>query len=409
MADHISITTPLQGSPSRISWGSVIAGVVVATAVMFTLCVLSMAFGFGLLKPLDPSKDAMIPAMAMGGVIAWTASALIATFTGALAAAHLARQRNETDSVLHGLLVWGIGIVAMITLGATAAGVLVGGAFSLVGSGMHAAGSALGGAAHGAGAALGGTMSAAGSALGTATQGATVPGFDWDAIKFKAESLLKQGTGTADTAVPGAGKPTPDAGAAANQHPAFEPTAAASGANGNDQGGKADNGKEPAQATVQSNPTPAKDGNATGAEVRSSRLGTESGRQTNDEAMVLIGRVFGSPTGTINEADRAALVSMLTARTSLNQEEATQMVQQWEKTAQKAREQYQALKVEVEEKARAAAAAAAKALADAAWIAFVATILAASAAMLGAHLGGPRLSAQERRSAMVPVGVVQPT
>ena len=180
MVDHISIANPLQGSPSRISWGSVFAGVVVATAVMFTLGVLGMAFGFGLLKPLDPSKDSSVPVVAVAGVIAWTLSAVIATFAGGLAAAHLARQRNETDTLLHGLLVWGIGVVAMITLGATAAGVLVGGAFSLVGAGMHAAGSAIGGAAHGAGAAMDVAMSAAGSAINGAapSNGGAMAGFN---------------------------------------------------------------------------------------------------------------------------------------------------------------------------------------------------------------------------------------
>jgi len=44
--------------------------------------------------------------------------------------------------------------------------------------------------------------------------------------------------------------------------------------------------------------------------------------------------------------------------------------------------------VEAEQKARAATAAVAKALANAAWVAFIATVLAASSAMLGAYIGG---------------------
>ena len=151
-------------------------------------------------------------------------------------------------------------------------------------------------------------------------------------------------------------------------------------------------------------------GNATSATDEGHAAGspaTGAPGPTNDDAMSLIGRLFSNPTATVTESDRSAVVSLLTARAAMTNDEATQMVHQWEQTAQNARDQYQAFKAEAEQKARTAAAASAKALADAAWIAFVASVLAASAAALGAHLGGPRLTTDERRVAAARV-VVNP-
>ena len=303
MSDHISITTPAQGSPSRLSWGSVIAGVVVASAVMFCLCELGMAFGLSLLKPQDPGHDAALSTIALTGAIAWVASLLVSLFIGGWAAAHLARQSNEVDSVLHGLLVWGLGIAMTVILSVTAAGLMVGGAFSLVASGMTAVGSAAGGALHGAGAAAGGIAQA--------------PAFNWDTIKFQAQSLLK-------------GAQAPSAGA---------------------------DSQAPSHATA-------------------------------DDSLALLGRLFANPGTALTDEDRSAVVSMLAANAGLSHDEAVKQEQQWEAAAQKAARAYEERKTEMEAKARAAAASAAKTLADAAWLAFAASILAASAAMLGAYLGG---------------------
>jgi hypothetical protein len=175
------------------------------------------------------------------------------------------------------------------------------------------------------------------------------PALNWDSIKFKAQSLLRQGS---------------------------------DGARVNDQG-KA-NAEQTGMNTEQTPGQPAANNTTT---------------PTSDpaEAMALVRRVFSSPDGTISDADRSAVVSMLTANTSLSEADATRQVQEWEQTARKARQEYESMKVEAEQKARSAAAATAKLLANAAWLAFVATVLAASAAMVGAHLGGPRESVRGNR------------
>ncbi len=407
MVDHISITNATSASPSRISWGSVIAGAVVASAVMFTLCELGMAIGFGLVKPQDPSQDSTLPTLAMSGVIGWTVSAIISTFVGAWAASYLARQSQAGDGVMHGLLVWGLGIVAMVGLSATAAGVLAGGAFSLVGSGMRAGGSALGGLAHGAGAAVGGAAHGAGAMMsGDRQEG---PRFDWDSIKYRAESLLRRG-GVAQN------------GANANRSSAGG-QGAAQDANGAARNAQA-NGTQPNASTTPGTAgtaTAANGATANGAVAGASehgdvRIGYDGTRSSDDrdnggaEPMALVGRIFGDASGgSLSDSDRSALTSMLTSDAGMSQEDATRQIQLWEREAQQARQRFQALKDQAEQKARDAAATTARTLSDAAWAAFATAVLTASAALFGGHLGSSR-SARRLGGApsSAPSGVAHP-
>ena len=359
MSDSLSITTPMQGSPSRISWGSVIAGVVIAIAVMFTLGELCMAFGLSLLDPNDPSKDTSLPAIALTGAIAWIVSSLLSMFAGAWAAAHLARQFHDADGILHGLLVWGLGIVAFITIGAGASGAVIGGAFSLVNGGMRAVGTAAGGMAHGTGAMLGGIAQGVGSAVDVTGPGmGGMPGYSWESIKSRALALVQQGSEKMPAQSPAPATPATVPGAPVGANPATLPMAQDSASN-----------------STASDP---------------------------EEVMALVSRIFSTPVGTINDADRTALVGLLVANTSLSQEEAGKQVGNWERSAQKSKERYDAFKIEAEKNARMLAAGTAKLLSEAAWIAFLATVFAASAAIQGAHCGrrknlvGVRTSSMEK-------------
>ncbi len=337
MPDHISISTPVHGSPSRISWGSVIAGAVIAISLMFCLTEMVMALGIGFLKPQDASHDAAIPGIALSGALAWVACAMASVFAGGWSAAHLARQTLESDSVLHGLLVWGLALVTMVLIATSAAGMIIGGAFSLMSSGLSAAGSAAGGFAHAAGGVAGAMGQHPGGMPG-------LPAFDWDAIRFQAQNLMK------------------------GNLPAGHPQ---------------DGGKVPAAgnapATAGASPTPA-------------TPGAPAAAASVSDGLDLLGRLFGHAGSTLSESDRATAVSMLMATTSLSREAAEKQVRDWEKVAAEASRAYDAMKADAERKARTAADAAAKALADAAWIAFVATVLGASAAMLGGYVGGCRTS-----------------
>ncbi|WP_243634460.1 hypothetical protein [Roseicella frigidaeris] len=140
-------TPPL---PSRISWGAVFAGGVVAVAVATMLNILGVAIGA---SAVDASAGSTPGASSFGiGAGIWLLVAnLIGLATGGYVAARLSGSADVTDSVLHGLSVWAIGfLLSAVLLGnviAGAASTTVQGASSALGGLMQGAGNAASSAA----------------------------------------------------------------------------------------------------------------------------------------------------------------------------------------------------------------------------------------------------------------------
>jgi hypothetical protein len=125
----------------RVSWGAVFAGVVIAVAIMVVLNLLGLAIGLATIDPATGDTPGG-KALTLGAGIWWVVSALIALYVGGWVASRLAGAfRNETGT-MHGLLVWGTSTLAMIWLGSSAVGALVGGTFRALGSGAEVAGQA---------------------------------------------------------------------------------------------------------------------------------------------------------------------------------------------------------------------------------------------------------------------------
>lgn len=127
---------------SRISWGAVIAGVVLALIIQITMNLLGMAIGAATLSPEDPVNP-VGPTFTTGAVIWIAATSLLSTFAGGYVAAHLSGIPDETDSVLHGLLTWAVAtfiVFFMLTSGlntvVTGISNLVTEGISLVGAGV---------------------------------------------------------------------------------------------------------------------------------------------------------------------------------------------------------------------------------------------------------------------------------
>ncbi|WP_245870417.1 hypothetical protein [Teichococcus rhizosphaerae] len=104
-------TMAVQGAPSlrgRLSWGAVLAGVVIALAVSAMLNTLGVAIGANLVDAAErATPDAA--SMGIGGGIWLLASHLIGLGLGAYAAARLSGTADGTDGSLHGLSVWATG------------------------------------------------------------------------------------------------------------------------------------------------------------------------------------------------------------------------------------------------------------------------------------------------------------
>lgn len=145
------VAVPVAGR--RLSWGAVIAGVIIILIVQFLLSLLGVGIGASTIDPTQHGGTPEASSFGIGAGLWWVICSLIAVFAGAWVAGRLASMPDRTDGMLHGLVAWGLSMLLLIYLLTTAVSSLVGGAFSVVGSALQAAGQsaqAVGGAASGA-------------------------------------------------------------------------------------------------------------------------------------------------------------------------------------------------------------------------------------------------------------------
>lgn len=125
-------------SLKRISWGSVIAGVLVALMVSLLLAFLGMGIGLATMNPLEESDP--FQGLGIGAAIWWVVSTLASLFIGGCVAARLSGAPSRADGMLHGVLTWSVGTLLTLLLLGTAVGGLIGGAAGLIQKGMTMAG-----------------------------------------------------------------------------------------------------------------------------------------------------------------------------------------------------------------------------------------------------------------------------
>jgi hypothetical protein len=124
----------------RISWGAVFAGVVMVLAVEVLLSLLGLGVGLGTVDLAQSGATPSAGSLGLGAGIWWGVSYLIALVIGGYIAARLAANLAGFDGMLHGLLTWGFALLVTVYLLSTAAGSVIGGAFSAVSSTLSAAG-----------------------------------------------------------------------------------------------------------------------------------------------------------------------------------------------------------------------------------------------------------------------------
>src|SRR5215831_15800757 len=124
-------------SHSRISWGSVLAGAVVAAASFVLLSLLGVAIGAGGLRFTQTTASDMAGYGLGAGI--WTAINLILSLAfGGYVAARLSGTHSHLDAELHGITVWGVTILLMTMLLAQAIGGILGTVASTAGSAVSA-------------------------------------------------------------------------------------------------------------------------------------------------------------------------------------------------------------------------------------------------------------------------------
>jgi hypothetical protein len=132
----------------RVSWGSIIAGVVTVMAVSLLLTTLGSSLGFSL---LSPQSDDVINGAGKAVMIWSVISIVLSLAAGGFVAGRLA----GADGTIHGFLSWATSLLVASVLGFAAAGGI-----------LHMAGNAVGAAASVTGSTLSGLGSAAGKASG---------------------------------------------------------------------------------------------------------------------------------------------------------------------------------------------------------------------------------------------------
>jgi hypothetical protein len=184
-------TPVISGEISYVDWGAIFAGAVVAAGSSVVLTTFASALGLGSISVGEDGGISFFGLIITGlfGVISLVAVYML----GGYVAGRMRRSvgdatRDEVSARdgLHGLVVWGLGMVAAGLFAASTIGGVARTAGAVAQTTVQAAGSAVGGLAQGAGQLVGGAASGAGQAVGGAAQGA-------GAVAPNLEDMLPQG------------------------------------------------------------------------------------------------------------------------------------------------------------------------------------------------------------------------
>jgi hypothetical protein len=127
----------------RISWGAVLAGVIIILTIQLLLSLLGVGVGASTIDPVEGATPEG-QTLGIGAGIWWVISSLIAVFAGSFVAGRLANVPVRMDGMLNGLVTWGLATLVLIYFLTTAVSGLVGGAFGVLGSALQATGQAAG-------------------------------------------------------------------------------------------------------------------------------------------------------------------------------------------------------------------------------------------------------------------------
>ncbi|MBA3481367.1 MAG: hypothetical protein H0T51_06085 [Pirellulales bacterium] len=107
MADNRVQVEDLMPVQSRVSWGAVLAGAVVALALHFVLTLLGGAIGFTV------SDDVSGESLGRGAAIWAVVATVAALFFGGWITSQCTVGENKMEAVVHGIIMWGV-VFAMI-------------------------------------------------------------------------------------------------------------------------------------------------------------------------------------------------------------------------------------------------------------------------------------------------------
>jgi len=105
--------------PVRLDWSALFAGTLIGWGAMLLLSLIGMILGLSVIDPF-----ASRPVASNAGAAIWGAlSAAVSAFIGAFAVVRLAGERRRTESLVHGLVSWGMSLLLAGFIALFAAGV----------------------------------------------------------------------------------------------------------------------------------------------------------------------------------------------------------------------------------------------------------------------------------------------
>lgn len=128
---------------NKISWGAILAGVVVSLVVMLVLNLLGIGIGLASINPMTEASP--FSGVGIGAIIWYIISNLIAIFAGGYTAARLSGIPIPIISTFHGILSWCLYTLISLWLLTTAVGSIVSGVGSAISQTLSSVGSVVGG------------------------------------------------------------------------------------------------------------------------------------------------------------------------------------------------------------------------------------------------------------------------
>ena len=306
---------------NKISWGAVLAGVVVSLVVMLVLNLLGIGIGLASINPM--TEQSPFSGVGTGAIIWWVVSNLIAIFAGGYTAARLSGVPLPTISVFHGILSWCLYTLVSFWLLTTAVGSIVSGVGSAISQTLSAAGSVVTGGSNGS------------NQSGQSDQQNQQSGININQITSEVKQILRQ---TGD--------------------PALQPGALEN---------KAENVAENARQTLGS-----------GSNLSDQEIGD------------IVQQVLFQGGKLADKIDKQDVVNVITARTDMTQQEASNAADAVVRNYEEAKQKLQQLQAEAEQKAKEVSAKAADAASSAAIWSFVGLVLGAIVAGASGRAGQPK-------------------
>lgn len=128
---------------SNVSWGGILAGVVIVLALQVVLNMVGVGIGLTTVEPLTGDSPTL-GSFSLGAGIWLVVSTWIALAAGGFVASRIADSHHRDDALLHGLVTWGLTLIIGIVLLSSAIGAVATGAANVAGGAAKAVGQAVG-------------------------------------------------------------------------------------------------------------------------------------------------------------------------------------------------------------------------------------------------------------------------